>query len=528
MKREILYGADARKKIQDGVNKVANAVCVTLGPKGKNVVISKAIPSPDGMKYYQPVVTKDGVSVVRHIILDDYLENVGCLMIREASEKTMLLVGDATTTTCLLTQEILNGGMTYLDAGSNPQELKRGIESAVDEVVEKLKSMSIPVGDDAEKIRQIATVSANNDPEIGGLIAEAFSKIGKDGIISLEESKNAKTEIKVVGGIKINRGWLSHQFINNHAKQSVDLEYPYILLYDKKLYQLEALQPILVQAINSGRPLLIIADDADGEALGAVLHNVVRGGKQICIIKAPGFSETRSKEMEDLALLTGGYYVSEEKGVSLKNISLSHLGQAERVIVEKEKTTIVGGLGDTIKSEKLIQDLKELIVDSSEEEKTDIENRISTLSGNAASLYVGAATETEMKEKKDRCDDAIRAVRAAIQEGIVPGGGTAFVRCIPSKALEGASDYHKGRFLISVVMAGPITKICDNAGVSSKEVVAKVMNGDFGYNAKTGVYEDLVLAGIIDPTKALRCSLQHAASTAAMILNSEALICDVM
>lgn len=527
MERKILFGSDARKKVQEGVNIVADATCVTLGPMGRNVLISKAYPSQHGMQYLPIHCTKDGVSVARSIQITDHVQNIGASLVKEAAEKTMQLVGDSTTSCILLTQAILTEGMKLVEKGFNVQELKKGIDAAVEMVVEKLKGMAIPVGDDIEKIRQIATVSANNDSSIGDLIAEAFQQIGKDGIISLEESKSTKTEIKIIEGMQFDRGWVSPYFITDLSKQTCEMANVFILLYDKKLYQLAPIENLLSQAVKEDKSVLIICDDADGEALAAIAMNAARKTLKACIVKSPGFLDQKREDMEDIALLTGGQYISDEKGLSLASTTFKHLGRAEKVTISKDSTTIVGSKGDKGALETLLNDLKMNLTRADESEKEKIEKRIAKLTGGVAALYVGAPTETEMKEKKDRCDDAIRAVKAAMQEGIVPGGGTAFI--LASDVLNGIREKNFGAQLIYDVMFAPLLKICENAGVDGNNIANDIWTGrEKGYNAKTGEYQDLVEAGIIDPVKANRCSLQHAASAATMILTSEALICDVM
>lgn len=529
MLRKILYGPESRKPVQEGVNKVANAVCVTLGPKGRSVIISRSHPSQTGMQYYQPHVTKDGVTVARNLVLDDYLENSGAMMIREAAEKTMSVAGDGTSTTCLLLQSIVNYGMELLDKGVNVQQLKTEIENAVEFVVEELKKLAIPVGEGVEKIRQIATVSANNDSSIGDLIAEAFDKIGHEGIISIEESKTTKTEVKVIDGFEFEQGWNSttHYFVNNLSKSTCELEDVYILLYDKKIYLLEPLKNLLNQILQEGKPILIICDDADGEALATIVMNVTQGRMKACIVKAPGFGDAKRTNMEDMALLTGGVYVSDEKGYSLDKTTLKLLGRADKVTVSADKTVIVGSKGDKEKIDSLIGELRNNLSETEDTvEKEAIEKRIARLSNGVAALYVGAPTETEMKEKKDRCDDSIRAVKAAIAEGYVPGGGTAYFNIAND-----LSHDNSGSMLMIETLYAPIRKICENAGVDPLAVRSNLINKEnknIGYNAKEDKIEDLVEAGIIDPVKVLRCSLQHAASAAMMILFSECLICDVL
>ena len=535
MQKKVLFGDEARKPIQDGVNKVADAVCVTLGPRGRTVIINKATPSPEGMKYSWPIATKDGVTVARHMILTDFLENTGALLTLQASEKTMSLAGDGTTSTVLLMQSILNKGMEALANKANPQKLVKGIEHGVSLVVNHLKKAAIHIGDDLSKIKQIATVSANNDETIGNLVYEAFEKIGKDGMISIEESKSTKTWIDVVEGFQINRGLHSPYFINRPEKQTWEMNDVHILLYEKKLYQLDPLLPLLDLIVHNDKTLLIICDDAEGEAMATIVMNSNRGKMKICIIKAPGFGDARQEEMEDLAALTNGTYISEEKGVSLPKVGLKELGFAKSVVVGRENTLIVGDPTKKDGIEKLISNLKEVLANADEDQKEKIERRIAKLKSGVAVMYVGGNTETEMQEKKDRCDDAIRATKAAISEGIVPGGGTAFlfhlINVDPNPA------FREGVSIVSESMKEPLKKICSNAGVEYDDILKEIetnritpngTNANYGYNAKDDRCEDLVEAGIIDPAKVLRCSLEHAASNAIQILLSETHICDVL
>jgi chaperonin GroEL len=519
MRKEIIFGKDARSMIYVGVKKVSDAVCVTLGPMGRTVIINKSMTSPNGMQYFQPIVSRDGVTVARSIMLTEFIENTGCLMIREASERTMSSCGDGTSTTCLFVEAILREGLVLIESGANPQEIKKEIDIAVNYVVSELKKMAIPVGDGVDRIRQIATVSANNDSSIGNLIADAFDKIGKDGIISIEESKNEKTEIKIIDGFEFDRGWLSMYFINEQAKMTCEMNDAYILLYDKKLYQIEPLEKILFAIAKSQKPVLIICDDADGQALAIIQANVKQGSLKACIVRSPGFGDSKLEEMEDLAVLTGAEYISDEKGISLSEMTMKHLGHADKVVVSKDKTTIVGYKKKQSEFDDLVANLRMNITQSSDAEKEKIEKRIAKLSSGVAVLYVGAATETEMKERKDRCDDAVRATKAAISEGIICGGGTAFL------------NIHSQSSIINSVLQAPLKQICSNAGVdwgTKHSEILKRGSPNIGYNAKSDTIEDLVSAGIIDPVKVLRCSLENAASTATLILTSEALICDTL
>lgn len=518
MQKQILTGAAARNKILEGVKKVAIPVVSTLGPMGRNVIISRCFPSQTGMQYYMPFSTKDGVTVARNISLTDQLENTGANLIKQAAEKTMLDAGDGTTTTCLLTMAILEEGVKSIDAGANPQELKKEIDLAVSHIVKELIKISMPIGNDIEKIRQVATVSANNDKAIGDLIAEAFSKIGNDGIIDIQESGNSSTEIKISEGIKIERGWESQYFVTNKAKMECELIDPYILLYDKKISTIAQFGEALLPLINGGHQLLIICEESDGEALAALAMNANDGKFKSCIIKCPEFGEKKREAMEDLAAITGATYISDEKGKELKKFKLSDLGRAKKIIISKNETSIISPENDKDAIQELLDNLKMDLVDKEGEEKERIENRIARLTGSVAVLYVGANTEVEMKEKKDRCDDAVRATKAAISEGIIQGGGTAFLRVTSN------SD------LINSILIYPLKQICQNAGVNPENIINQVMSasGDIGYNAKENKIEDLVKSGIIDPVKVLRCSLENAASVATMILTSETLICDTL
>jgi len=511
---QIIYGKDARQKLKAGVDKVADAVCVTLGPAGKCVVMGKSIPTPQGVQHYTPEVSKDGVSVARHIILDDHLENIGAMLIKDAAEKTMSSAGDGTSTTCLLTRALVEKAISKIDEGVNPVELKRDLDKECAYIVDQLKNMAIPVAGDIEKIRQIATVSANNDSSIGDLIAEAFQKIGMDGMIDIEEAKGVKTEIKVTDGFKFNRGWLSPYFITNQTKNECELTNPYILLYDKKLSQLKPLENILGQILQEQRSLLIVCDDADGEALAGLAMNAVQGRLRSCIVRCPEFTETKREAMEDLAVVTGATYMSDEKGVELKNITLIQLGNAAKVVVGKEETIIISGDKNKEALTDLLNNLKMNLVSAEGEEKEKIEKRIAKLQGGIAVLSVGAPTEAEMNERKDRCDDAVRATKAAIAEGYVPGAGTAFLR------IENINNP-----ILKEVLKAPLRQICINAGANEEQVLKQVMGlkNSMGYNAKIDKIEDLIESGIIDPVKVLRCSLENAVSAAGMIITSEAL-----
>lgn len=557
MQKRILYGKEARQKMFEGVKKVSDAVVVTLGPQGRCVVISRCFPSQNGMQYYMPFVTKDGVTVARNITLDDQIENTGANLIKQAAEKTMLDTGDGTTTTVLLMKAILEKGIELIDAGANPQELKKGIDAAVIYVVDELKKMAVPIDGNIEKIRQVATVSANNDSIIGDLIAEAFEKIGSDGVIDIEESKSEKTEIVISDGIKIKRGWESQYFITNKAKMECELTDPYILLYDKKISTVAQFGEILMPLITNGKHLLIVCDEADGEALAGLAMNASNGSFRNCIIRCPEFGEKKREAMEDLAVITGAKYISDEKGLSIKSITEKDFGHAKKIVIGKNETSIISPKGNKEELTNLLNNLKMDLTKASAEEKEYIEKRIARLSGSVAVLYVGAATEVEMKEKKDRCDDAVRATKAAISEGAVAGGGTAFIRCmlngvpIDLEALPNISSEEAIKIwpqtgtlvmgmqelvpnsssFINSILIEPLRQILKNAGIENIEEKIKMvhaMGGSNGYNAKTDTIEDLVEAGIIDPVKVLRCSLENAASAAGMILTSETLICDII
>lgn len=511
---QILYGKEARQKLKDGIDKLADAVCVTLGPKGKNVVMGKSIPTSQGVQHYMPDVSKDGVGISRQIVLDDPLENQGAMLIKDAAEKTMAAAGDGTTSTFLLTRSIVNKALEKVNAGENSMEIKRELDKECAYIVDQLKSMAIPVGGDIEKIRQVATVSANNDPFIGNLIAQAFEKIGMDGMIDIEEAKGVKTEIKITDGFKFNRGYLSPYFITNQAKNECELIEPYILLYDKKLTVLKPLQKILELVVSENKPLLIICDDADGQALAGFTMNAANGTLRSCIVKCPEFTEIKREAMEDLAVVTGARYINEEKGVSLENADGTYLGRAAKVVITKEETVIISGTKDQKALTELLNDLKMNLVKAEGEEKDKIEKRIARLQGGIAVLSVGAPTETEMKERKDRCDDAIRATKSAIAEGYVPGAGTAFLRVKDVK-----------NPILKEVLKEPLRQICANAEVDGEQILMQVNNlsGSMGYNAKTDKIEDLIESGIIDPCKVIRCSLENAVSAAGMVITAEVL-----
>jgi chaperonin GroEL len=528
MQKKLLYGQEARQKVKDGIDKVVNMVKVTLGAAGRTVIMKRSYIHPQlGLQQLRSTVSKDGITVLRSITLDDSLENIGADFAKEAAEKTVEMAGDGTTTTCVLLQALVSEGLKLIDAGANPGNIKNGMEKGVADVVAKLKEQAIPVGDDIETIRNIATVSANNDSSIGNLIADAYKKIGKDGIIDIEESHSTKTEIKVSDGVKFNQGWINRYFVNNPAKGECELVNPFIFLYDKKLTHIKPLEAVLNIVIQNQRPLLIICDDADGEAEAALGMNAQKAimegkGLQCCIVKSPEYGVEKHDAMEDLAISVGGVYMSQEKGIGIDKIKIDQLGQADKVVITKTDTTIISGKGDV---KGLIADLQIQLSDKEGIEREPLEKRIAKLTGGVAVLYVGGSTEVEMKERKDRCDDAVRATRAAIVEGVIAGGGAGFIR-----AYKRDIGLSPGQRLINDVLSSPILQICTNAGVNDpKKIVDMLMCDDqpnLGYNVNTDDIEDLVAAGIIDPVKCLRVSLENAVSAAGMILTSEGLICD--
>lgn len=527
MKKNILFSKEARDKVQIGANLIADAVSVTLGPQGRNVLISESYLHDYDLRSFPIRATKDGVSVARCVKSEDQIENVGVLLLREASEKTMLQAGDGTTTTVVLARAILNEGLKLVDAGANPMELKKGIDAAVAQVVEQIKAMAVPVNGDIEKVRQIATIAANNDSSIGDLIADTFMKIGFDGVIDIEEAKSVNTEIKLIDGFTFDKGWLSPMFITNPSKQECELMEPYILLYDRNITTMKQIIPILNQVASESKPLVIICDDVDGEALAFLAVNTAQRKIQACAIRAPFIGEQKRELMEDLAAATGATFTTDLKGVAIENLKITHLGKAQKIIVSKEKTTIINGEKNKAEFRELYNNLKMNAVDAkSDEEKQQIEARIARLTGSVAVIMVGAATEVEMKEKKDRVDDSIRAAKSAMAEGYVPGGGTAFIRAISNLAPP-TDDYKKGYLLLGSILNAPLNQICLNAGVKDKllEVIAE-SGYNIGYNAKTNKVEDLVASGVIDPVKVLRCSLQNAASVAGVVLTAEAMIVD--
>ncbi|MEP6700369.1 MAG: chaperonin GroEL, partial [Bacteroidota bacterium] len=502
---------------------LANAVKVTLGPKGRNVVIEK--------KFGAPGITKDGVTVAKEIELEDPIENMGAQMVKEVASKTADIAGDGTTTATVLAQSIISEGLKMVAAGSNPMDLKRGIEKAVSKVIENLKSQSQAVGNDSSKIQQVASISANNDNEIGKLIAEAMKKVGKEGVITVEEARGTETGIEVVEGMQFDRGYISPYFVTNSEKMQAELENPYILIYDKKISNMKDILHILEKVAQGGRPLLIIAEDLEGEALATLVVNKLRGTLKVAAVKAPGFGDRRKEMLQDIAVLTKGIVISEEQGYKLENADLSYLGVATTVTIDKDNTTIVGGKGKKEDITARINQIKAQIdVTTSDYDKEKLQERLAKLSGGVAVLNIGAATEMEMKEKKDRVDDALHATRAAVEEGIVPGGGVAFIRAIDSlDKFKGANeDETTGAAIVRRALEEPLRQIVANAGIEGSIVVQKVKEGkgDYGFNARTEVYENLLKAGVIDPTKVTRIALENAASIAGMLLTTECVVAD--
>lgn len=531
MRKQTLYGPEARAKIMEGVKKIAAAVKVTLGPMGRNVLVSQSAVIDYGVHDLPIRVTKDGYSVTRAFELDEPFEKSGVLMVKEAAQKTVDEAGDGTTSTVILTEAIVIEGVKLIEQGANPMELKKGIDAAVKYVVEELAKIAVPVKGDVDKIRQIATVSANNDKEIGDWIAQAFERIGEEGIIDIEASSGVSTEIKIDDGYKWGNGWASPLFVNKRDKQVCEFENALILLYEKKVTHPTQLEAALTVAMHQSCPILIVCEDIDELGLGFLAMNVAQGRIKACAVKSPGFGNSRREAMEDLAVLTGGDYISDSKGVGVKEVALVNLGKARKVTVSKDETIVIGGNGEPSKLVDVINELRmNLAQAKNEDEKFPIEKRIAKLQGGVAVIQVGAATETEMKEKLDRFDDAVRATKAAISEGYVPGAGTALLRVIPKVDGVDISDIQKGKQLVFNVLESPLLQICKNAGVDGVSILEKVKaaEGDVGYNAKTDEIEDLVKAGIIDPKKVLRCALQNAASSAGMILTSEVLIVDTL
>ena len=523
MAKELKFNIEAREQLKKGVDELANAVKVTLGPKGRNVIIEK--------KFGAPHITKDGVSVAKEIELADAFQNTGAQLVKSVASKTGDDAGDGTTTATVLAQSIVATGLKNVAAGANPMDLKRGIDKAVAKVVEHIKAQSEQVGDNYDKIEQVATVSANNDQEIGKLIADAMKKVSKDGVITIEEAKGRETTIGVVEGMQFDRGYLSPYFVTNTEKMECEMENPLILIYDKKISNLQEFLPILNPAAQTGRPILVIAEDVESEALTTLVVNRLRAQLKICAVKAPGFGDRRKAMLEDLAVLTKGEVISEEKGLKLEQATIEMLGSAEKVTITKDNTTIVGGKGDKQNIQDRVNQIKNEIKNStSDYDKEKLQERLAKLSGGVAVLYVGAASEVEMKEKKDRVDDALCATRAAIEEGIVPGGGVALIRSIESlENLEGDNaDETTGINIVKRAIEEPLRQIVENAGLEGSVVVEKVRNqkGDFGYNARKDTYENLRESGIIDPAKVCRVALENAASIAGMFLTTECVICD--
>jgi chaperonin GroEL len=523
MAKEIKFNIDARDELKKGIDQLADAVKVTLGPKGRNVIIDK--------KFGAPHITKDGVTVAKEIELSDPFQNMGAQMVKEVASKTGDDAGDGTTTATVLAQAIVAVGLKNVTAGANPMDLKRGIDKAVEAVVANIKTQARTVGDDYSKIEQVATISANNDAVIGKLIADAMSKVTKEGVITVEEAKGTETTVEVVEGMQFDRGYLSPYFVTNTDKMEVEMESPLILIHDKKISSLKEMLPILEAAVQTGKPLLIIAEDVDSEALATLVVNRLRGSLKICAVKAPGFGDRRKEMLEDIAVLTGGVVISEEKGLKLEAATIEMLGKAEKITINKDNTTIVNGSGAKDAIATRVQQIKaQIAATTSDYDREKLQERLAKLAGGVAVLYVGAASEVEMKEKKDRVDDALSATRAAIEEGIVPGGGVAYIRAISSlEGLKGTNeDETTGIEIIKRAIEEPLRLIVANAGVEGPVVVQKVKEGkdDFGYNARTDVYENFFAAGVIDPAKVTRVALENAASIAGMFLTTECVIAD--
>jgi len=527
MPKMIRFNTDARDALKKGVDQLANAVKVTLGPKGRNVVIDK--------KFGSPNITKDGVTVAKEIELKDPVENMGAQMVKEVASRTSDAAGDGTTTATVLAQAIISAGLKNVTAGANPMDLKRGIDKAVKAVVEHLKSISVPVGDDNSKIEQVASISANNDAEIGKLIAQAMEKVGKEGVITVEEAKGTDTYVDVVEGMQFDRGYLSAYFVTNVEKMEVEAENPYILIYDKKIGSMKELLPILEKVVQTGRHLVIVAEDVEGEALSTLVVNKIRGTIKISAVKAPGFGDRRKAMLEDIAILTGATLISEERGYKLENADITYLGQAERVVIDKDNTTIINGLGKKEDIKARVSQIKAQIESTtSDYDKEKLQERLAKLAGGVAVLYIGAASEIEMKEKKDRVDDALHATRAAVEEGIIPGGGVGFIRAL--SVLDGVKssneDERTGINIIRKALEEPLRTIIANAGGEGSIIVQGVKDGekkhgnDYGYNARTEEFANLYKAGVIDPTKVARIALENAASVAGMLLTTECVLAD--
>ncbi len=524
MAKDIVFNLEARNALKVGVDKLADAVKVTLGPKGRNVIIDK--------KFGAPAITKDGVTVAKEIELEDAIENMGAQMLKEVASKTADVAGDGTTTATVLAQAIVTSGLKNVTAGANPMDLKRGIDKAVEKVIENLKTQSKEVGDSYDKIEQVATISANNDLNIGKLIAEAMSKVKKEGVITIEEAKGTETEVKVVEGMQFDRGYISPYFVTDTEKMETVFEDPYILIHDKKISTMKDFLPILEKVVQTGKPLLIISEDVDGEALATLVVNKLRGSLKIAAVKAPGFGDRRKAMLEDIAILTGGTVISEEQGYKLEQTDLSQLGRAEKVSIDKDNTTIVSGKGEPENIKARVNQIKSQIENTtSDYDKEKLQERLAKLAGGVAVLYVGAASEMEMKEKKDRFDDALHATRAAVEEGIVPGGGIAYIRTLDVlENLEGDNaDETTGIAIVKRALEEPLRMIVENAGIEGSIVVQKVKEGkdDFGFNARTETYENLLQSGVIDPTKVTRIALENAASVAGMLLTTECVLADI-
>ena len=524
MAKKIEFDIEARDGIKRGVDALANAVKVTLGPKGRNVIIGKSFGAPQ--------VTKDGVTVAKEIELEDALENMGAQMVKEVASRTNDLAGDGTTTATILAQAIVKEGLKNVAAGANPLDLKRGIDKAVEAIVKTLEKQAVSVGDSSEKINQVASISANNDPTIGGLITEAFEKVGKEGVITVEEAKGTETYVDVVEGMQFDRGYLSPYFVTDSEKMLSDLETPYILLYDKKISTMKDLLPVIEPVAQTGKPLIIIAEDVDGEALATLVVNKLRGALKIAAVKAPGFGDRRKAMLEDIAILTGGTVISEERGFTLENTTLEMLGTAEKVMIDKDNTTVVNGSGSAEEIQARVNQIKAQIeVSTSDYDKEKLQERLAKLSGGVAVLYVGAPSEVEMKEKKDRVDDALHATRAAVEEGIVAGGGVALLNAkkVLGSIKANNADEATGIEIINKALEAPLRIIVENSGGEGSVVVSKVSEGkdNFGYNAKDGTYVDMLKAGIIDPKKVTRVALENAASVSGMILTTECALVDI-
>ena len=521
MAKDILFDLPARDGLKKGVDALANAVKVTLGPKGRNVIIEKSFGSPS--------ITKDGVTVAKEIDLEDAVENMGAQMVKEVASKTNDLAGDGTTTATVLAQAIVTTGLKNVTAGANPMDLKRGIDKAVTEVIKSLKAQTEQVGDNNEKIEQVASISANNDSTIGKLIAEAMGRVKKEGVITIEEAKGIETYVDVVEGMQFDRGYISPYFVTDTEKMEAVFENPYILIYDKKISVMKDLLPILEKSAQSGRALVIIAEDIDGEALATLVVNKIRGSLKVAAVKAPGFGDRRKEMLEDIAVLTGGTVISEEKGYKLEDADLSFLGEADKVAIDKDNTTVVNGKGEKTNIDARVNQIKAQIeTTTSDYDKEKLQERLAKLAGGVAVIYVGAASEVEMKEKKDRFEDALNATRAAIEEGIIPGGGVAYLRAIEAiKNMKGDNeDEETGIAIVVRALEEPLRQIVENAGMEGSVVVQKVAEGkgDFGFNARTDVYENLLKAGVIDPTKVARVALENAASIAGMLLTTECVL----